>query len=295
MKHRMAWLRTHEQLPNDECFWHGRRNRLPFVAPACIPSGMTDNLRLDIADGIAWLRIDRAAKRNAFDQAMWAACPGLVDAAMADPRVRLLIVAAADGGAFCAGADIGEFATASRDPAWRKANQAAIRATQVTLARAPKPTLAAVDGDCIGGGCGIALACDVRIASPSARFGITPAKLGLVYPLHDTKLLVDLVGPAHARRLLFTGMLIDAAEAQRVGLVQQLAEDLGAAVATFADQVRAASGVSQRASKAIVARILAGATDDTPDTSAGFDAAFESADFAEGAAAFLAKRAPVFE
>ncbi len=256
---------------------------------------MTDHLRLDIAERIAWLRIDRAAKRNAFDQAMWAAFPGLVDQAMADPSVRLLIVAAADGGAFCAGADIGEFATASHDPAWRKANQAAIRATQVTLARAPKPTLAAIDGDCIGGGCGIALACDVRIASPRARFGITPAKLGLVYPLHDTKLLVDLVGPAHARHLLFTGALIDAGEAQRIGLVQQVAADLDAAVAAHADAVRAASGASQRASKAIVARILDGTTDDTAETSAGFDAAFEGADFIEGVAAFLAKRTPVFD
>ncbi len=256
---------------------------------------MTDNLRLDVADGTAWLRIDRTAKRNAFDQTMWAAFPELVEQAMADPTVRLLIVAAADGGAFCAGADIGEFATASRDPAWRKLNQAAIRATQVTLARAPKPTLAAIDGDCIGGGCGIALACDVRIASPRARFGITPAKLGLVYPLHDTKLLVDLVGPAHAKRLLYTGMLIDATVAHGIGLVQQVADDLDAAVAAFVAQVCAASGSSQRASKAIVARILAGATDDTPETSAGFDAAFEGPDFAEGVAAFLGKRAPVFD
>ena len=255
---------------------------------------MTENLRLDIADGIAWLRIDRAAKRNAFDQAMWAAFPGLVETAMADASVRLLVVAAADGGAFCAGADIGEFATAARDPAWRKVNQAAIRATQITLARAPKPTLAAVDGDCIGGGCGIALACDLRIASPRARFGITPAKLGLVYPLHDTKLLVDLVGPAHARRLLYTGMLLDAAEAQRIGLVQQVADDLDAAVGGFAAQVRAASGSSQRATKGIVARILGGATDDTPDTGAAFDAAFEGADFAEGVAAFLDRRPAVF-
>ena len=226
---------------------------------------------------------------------MWAAFPGLVERALGDASVRLLIVASAHPGPFCAGADIGEFAAASRDPAWRAANQAAIRATQVTLARATIPTLAAVDGDCIGGGCGIALACDVRIASPRARFGITPAKLGLVYPLHDTKLLVNLVGPSHAKRLLFTGALIGASEALRLGLVQQVADDLDAAVAGFADQVRAASGASQRATKAIVARILGGVTDDDAASAAGFDAAFDGADFAEGVSAFLAKRSPRFD
>ena len=79
--------------------------------------------------------------------------------------------------------------------------------------RRRKPTIAVIDGDCIGGGCGIALACDMRIAGPAARFGITPAKLGLVYPLHDTKLLVDAVGPSQAKRILFTGQILPADEA----------------------------------------------------------------------------------
>ncbi len=255
---------------------------------------MSEHLHLTIAGGVARLAINRAAKRNAFTQAMWEAFPGLVDRAMADASVRLLIVEAAAPGPFCAGADIGEFATASPDPAWRAANQAAIRATQVTLARATKPTLAAIDGDCIGGGCGIALACDVRIASRRARFGITPAKLGLVYPLHDTKLLVDLVGPAHAKRLLFTGALIDATEAARIGLVQEVTDDLAGSVDGFAASVTAAAPSSQRATKAIVRRILDGASDDDAASAAGFDAAFTSADFHEGVAAFLEKRKPVF-
>lgn len=238
--------------------------------------------------------IDRPAKRNALDQAMWEALPALVATAMADPAVRILLVGSANPGPFCAGADIGEFATASTDPEWRARNQAAIRATQVALSRAPKPTLAYIDGDAVGGGCGIALACDIRIASPRARMGITPAKLGLVYPLHDTKLLVDLVGPAQAKRLLFSGMLVDAGEALRIGLVQQVSEDLEAAVADFAAGVTAMSPASQRGSKAIIRRIVEGAIDDDAESEAGFDAAFTGPDFAEGVAAFLAKRKPAF-
>ena len=255
---------------------------------------MSDHLRLEIADGIARLLIDRPAKRNAMGQAMWEAFPGLVATAMADSSVRVLLVGSAHPGPFCAGADIGEFATGSGDPAWRARNQAAIRATQITLARASKPTVAMIDGDAVGGGCGIALACDVRIASPRARLGITPAKLGLVYPLHDTRLLVDLVGPAQAKRLLFSAMLIDADEALRIGLVQEIADDLDAAVDRFAASIIALSPASQIASKALIQRIVEGAHDDDAASSAGFDAAFTGPDFREGVSAFLAKRKPVF-
>ena len=225
---------------------------------------------------------------------MWAAIPALVAAAMADPSVRLLVVASAHPGPFCAGADIGEFAALSADPDWRTRNQAAIRGTQRALARAPKPTLAVIDGDAVGGGCGIALACDVRIASSRARMGITPAKLGLVYPLHDTRLLVDLVGPAQAKRLLFTATLIGAPEALRIGLVDILATDLVAEVADFTATVLAASPASQRGSKAIVQRIVEGAHDDDSASAAAFDAAFTGPDFHEGVAAFLGKRKPMF-
>lgn len=255
---------------------------------------MTNHLRLETAGGIARLLIDRPEKRNAMDQAMWEAVPGLVAAAMADPAVRVLLVGSAHPGPFCAGADIAEFATGSGDQAWRARNQAAIRGTQISLARAAKPTIAMVDGDAVGGGCGIALACDVRIASPRARMGINPAKLGLVYPLHDTRLLVDLVGPAQAKRLLFSGMLIDAAEALRIGLVQVVADDLEAEVTALANAMIAMSPASQRATKAIIQRIAQGAHDDDASSAAGFDEAFTGADFHEGVAAFLEKRKPVF-
>lgn len=243
---------------------------------------------------MARLVIDRPARRNAMNQAMWEAFPGLVAAAMADPAVRVLIVSGAAAGPFCAGADIAEFAAKSGDAGWRAANAAAIRATQISLARAAKPTLAVLDGDAVGGGMGIALACDMRFASPRARMGITPAKLGLVYPLHDTRLLMELVGPAQARRLLYTGMLIDAAEALRIGLVQSVADDLEAEVARYVAALLAGSPHTQQAMKAVIQRIIEGAHDDDAESQAAFDAAFTGPDFAEGVAAFLAKRKPEF-
>lgn len=252
-------------------------------------------VRLERQGTIAHLLIDRAAKRNAFNQKMWDLFPQLLAQAMADPAIHVLVVRAAEAdSAFCAGADIGEFASGARDPQWRAANQAAINRVQLELARAAKPTVAFVEGDCVGGGCGIALACDFRVAGPKARFGITPAKLGLVYPLHDTKLLVDLVGPSHAKRILFTGALLPAAEAQAIGMVTILDADPAAALDRLTSDLVAASGHSQRLSKVMVQHILDGQAHDDDATRAEFAAAFDGDDFGEGVSAFLEKRKPVF-
>lgn len=255
-----------------------------------MPDAAMAALRLETDLGIARLLLDRPAKRNAIDQAMWEAMPALVAGAMADPAVDLLILGSTTPGIFSAGADIAEFATESAEAAWRAANQTAIRTAQLSIARAPKPVIAAIDGDCVGGGCGLALAADIRVASPRARLGITPARLGLVYSLHDTKLLVDLVGPGQAKRMLFTGSLLDVREAERIGLVELVADDPMAAAGELARAMQAASGFSQTAIKGIVRRILDGATDDDSETAALFDSAFTGADFREGVSAFLERR-----
>jgi len=253
------------------------------------------SLRLEKQGAVAHLLIDRAAKRNAFTQAMWEDFPRLLAQAMTDPAVRAVLLRSAESGIFCAGADIAEFGAGALDPAWRARNQDAIRRAQHELARAEKPVIAAIDGDCVGGGCGLAIACDLRVASPRARFGITPAKLGLVYSLHDTKLLVDLVGPAQAKRILFTAQLLPAEEAQRIGLIEIVDPDPLGAATEVAATIAAASSHSVRNTKAIVRRILDGQADDDAETQALFAAAFTGPDFREGVSAFLEKRKAVFE
>jgi enoyl-CoA hydratase/carnithine racemase len=248
------------------------------------------SVRLERDGNIARLLIDRPDKRNAFNMAMWLQIPVLLAEAMVDDAVRLLILQSSTPGMFCAGADIGELLANKDDPDWRAANQAAINAAQYQLARAPKPVIAFVDGDCVGGGCGLALACDFRVVTGRSRFGITPSNLGLVYPLHDTKLLVDLVGPGQAKRMLFSAALLPADEAQRIGLIEIIADSPDEMAALIASKsLHSVKGV-----KDFVRRILDGQAGDDAETLGIFAEAFTLPDFAEGTAAFVEKRKAQF-
>ncbi len=248
------------------------------------------SVRLELDGTTAHLLIDRAAKRNAFNMEMWQAIPDILRRVENDKALRLLIVRAAEPGAFCAGADIKELLANKDDEAWRAANQAAINRVQHELARFRLPTLAFIAGDCVGGGCGIALACDLRVATPQARFGITPAKLGLVYPLHDVKLLVDLVGPGQAKRILYTGDLFDAQDALRIGLIEFIADS----PTDLAKTIKASSPHSVQETKRFVRRLLDGQVEDDAETRRIFADAFKGADFEEGTRAFIEKRPPDF-
>lgn len=248
------------------------------------------SLRLERDGPVGRILIDRPDKRNAFNQEMWEQFPVLLGAALIDRAIRVVVVQSAAQGVFCAGADISELMAHKDNAAWREANQAAINRTQHELARFAKPTIAFIDGDCVGGGCGLAIACDIRIATAGSRIGITPAKLGLVYPLHDTKLLVDLVGSGHAKKMLYTGELISTEEALRIGLIETVQES----ATPLAHQIAANSAHSIHEIKGFVRRILDGQNDDDLETKRVFAEAFTKPDFIEGTIAFLQKRRPEF-
>lgn len=256
---------------------------------------MSGLLRLELAPPIARIKIDRLPLKNAFSQAMWELLPTLLQQCVDDPEARVIILQSSAPGAFSAGADISELSSRASSPEWMAANQAAIRHAQRDLARVARPTVALIEGACVGGGCGLAMACDIRVASPGAKFGIPAAKLGLSYSLHDTKLLVDLVGPSQARRLLFSGQLIPAAEAQRIGLVDIVCEDAAAQVTALATAIADASPAAIAVIKTVIREILDGQADDDARTRHRFEAAFTSEDFKEGVAAFLEKRPPRFQ
>lgn len=248
-------------------------------------------IRFECNGAVGALVIDRAERRNAISLDMWRSIPALLEEAAGTSGLRVLTVRAAEeGSAFSAGADIREMLDNAADGDWRAANQDAIFAAQYQLTRFPLPTIAFVEGDCIGGGCGLALACDIRVATPQARFGITPSKLGLVYPFHDIKLLVDLVGPGQAKRLLYTGGLIDAIEARDIGLVEIIAS----APDMLERQIADASPRSNRAMKQFIRQCVDGQAGDDDETRAVFADAFESADFREGTEAFIEKRKAQF-
>ncbi|MEU5113554.1 enoyl-CoA hydratase/isomerase family protein [Streptomyces longwoodensis] len=243
---------------------------------------MEPQLLHGVTDSVATVVIHHPAKRNAMTAGMWRALPPLLDVLAADPGVRALVLTG-EGGTFCAGADISSL-QGSPDEAQRLAQRA-----EEALAAFPKPTLAAVRGHCVGGGAQLAAACDLRFAEEGALFGVTPAKLGLVYPAAATRRLVTLVGPATAKYLLFSGELIDAPRALRTGMVDEVLPggELGKRVAEFTRVLVSRSQLTQAAAK----EFAGGRTDRDAHWA---DQARGSGDPAEGVTAFLQRRGPRF-
>jgi enoyl-CoA hydratase/carnithine racemase len=244
---------------------------------------------------VATIHFNQPAKRNAITIEMWRQLLHLVGAADRDAAIRVIVVTG-EGGAFAAGSDIEEFGQVAQDPSTAPATAEIIHQSEKKLHRAGKPTLAKISGACVGAGCGVALCCDFRIADTTARFGITPARLGLVYSVADTKRLVDVVGAAKARDMLFTGRILEGSEALAIGLIDRLVapDKLEDAVKDYAALLAEASPFSVRAMKRHVQMVADGAKDDTPETRAAFADAISGPDFHEGHAAFMAKRKPVF-
>ncbi|MFE2058263.1 enoyl-CoA hydratase/isomerase family protein [Streptomyces sp. NPDC059446] len=235
-----------------------------------------------VTDGVATVVISNPAKRNAMTAAMWQALPTLLEALASDTGVRVLVLTGA-GDTFCAGADIGSL----RDPAGRP-QTLAVEAEEA-LAAFPRPTLAAVRGYCVGGGSQLAAACDLRFAEEGASFGVTPAKLGIVYPSSSTRRLVSLAGPATAKYLLFSGELIGTDRALRTGLVDEVLPvgGLEDRVRSFTQVLASRSQLTQAAAKEFA--------DGREDRDAYWSQqARGSGDTAEGVAAFLERRTPRF-
>lgn len=193
---------------------------------------------LGIEDGIATLRLRRPEARNAIPLQGWAALADRAEEAVGS-GARVLILAGEAGGAFCAGADLASFDSFRDDAQSRTGFRLAIRDGLDRLRDLPIPTVALIEGAAYGAGVAVAMACDIRISGPGARFAVTPAKLGISYPQEDVHRLVGLVGPGQAARLLFGTQPIDGAEAQRIGLVELHCGDAPEAATALARAIAA--------------------------------------------------------
>lgn len=256
---------------------------------------MPGPLHLKRSGPVTELVLNRPDRRNALTEAMRADLPGLLDEALEDDALRVLLVRG-EGGHFTAGADIGEFADIYATEARADAYSVTIARALDALAGFPAPVIARVEGACIGGGCGLALACDLRFATETARLGITPAKLGLAYPFNDTKRLVDAVGVSAAKDLIFTARHVDAAEALELGLVDRVwpSDAFDARFEDWLKPLLAGSPYTAKVMKRMIGLIASGTAAETSETRELFRAAFGGADFQEGYRAFLEKRPPDF-
>jgi len=255
---------------------------------------LTQTIRLKISPPLAEIVLDQPQRRNALSLEMWAMLPDLVAAANAHPDVKVILLHGGGNGVFAAGADISEFPVIY-------GTQAAARNSGRTIARAldaletsEKPVIAAIEGACVGGGVSLAVAADLRIAAAGATFGVTPARLGLVYPPGDMQRLARLVGPGTAKRLLYTGRIFSGAEALRMGLVDELVEtsEILPAARALALEIASVSQWSVRATKRMLRGLANGLEAESPEAEALFLEGFANPDFAEGVSAFLGKRRP---
>ncbi len=258
---------------------------------------MTEKM-LSRRDGaIGHMIFNQPEKHNAVSLEMWEAAERILQEFEADPDIRVLVLSGAGGKSFVAGADISEFEN-SRDSVEAQAHyNARTRAVYRLVENFPKPTIAMIHGYCIGGGLNLACACDLRLCSDKASFGMPAARLALGYPFEAIKRLADIVGIANARHLMFSARRIDAEHALRIGLAQQVVplERLEPTVEEYAKDIAANAPLTIRAMKFISNQVLADPADrDLERCDAMVATCFASEDFKEGRRAFMEKRKPVF-
>lgn len=249
-----------------------------------MPGMVAPGVRLDRSGPVGWIVFANPERRNALTAGMLGQALERVEEVAADDSIRVVVLRGDGDAAFISGADITAFGSSEGVDAG--VGPGAVTAAITGLG---KPVVAALRGWCLGAGALVALAADLRVAGDDLRFGIPAAKLGIAYPRDGVDRLVDLAGPATAGELLMTGDPIDAAAAQRTGLVNRVvpAVDVFAAAAALAERLAANAPLSMLAAK----RAIAG--DDAAD--AAIVACYESDDFAEGRRAFAERRPPTFE
>ena len=248
------------------------------------------------AEGIATLTLNRPEARNALDMAMRDALEAELRRLEADPGVRVLVLTGA-GGHFCAGGDVKAMQAGRPSAAQGRERVEAMNRAVLALARFRAPTIAMVDGFAVGAGCNLALACDLVVAADRARLGEVFARIGLVPDAGGTYLLPRRVGLARAKELVFTAEIVDAAEAERIGLVNRVVPATELLPRTLALARRIADGPPR--ALALAKALLDRSLDLDLETSLAWEAMaqgtmIDSEDHREGLAAFLERRAPRF-
>ena len=268
-----------------------------------VPKTTTDKSYADgkilqsVTDGVGVITFNNPDKRNAMSLDMWEGMGHALIELREDADVRVVILTGAGDKAFMSGADISQFektrhnAKASEEYSKKSAAQRAL------LADYPKPIIACIRGFCLGGGMQVAMAADIRLASENSQFGIPAAKLGIAYGYDGLKHLVSLVGPSWARLLMYTGMLIDSAEAVRIGLVDRMVPDteLWSATTEIARTISGNAPLAIQAAKITIAQVLKDPDQRDMDAIKAIGiACMDSEDFREGRQAFMEKRKPKF-
>lgn len=257
----------------------------------------TDRMIAEKSDGIGWMTFNNPARRNAIGFAMREAILEIIDDFNSDPDVRVIVMQGAGDKAFVSGSDISEFAERRATPEQREVYDALSSKVNDAYTRIEKPLIAMIRGFCMGGGLGTALQADLRIAAQGSEFGIPAAKLSIGYGYHNMKKLIDLVGPAKTKEIMFTARRFSADEALAMGLINQLvpADKLEETVQELAATIAENAPLTIRSAKTIVAE----AAKDPADRNLALcdeqvEACMNSADYAEGRTAFMEKRQPNF-
>lgn len=246
---------------------------------------------------IGWLTFSNPARLNAMTFDMWSGVPAVMAEFEADPTIRVVVLRGDGDKAFVSGADISEFeqkrGTADAIAVYNAAGDAANAAIEACR----KPTLAMLQGYCIGGGLGIALACDLRLAARNTRFAVPAAKLGLGYRYSGIKRLVDVVGPSFAKEIFYSARQFDIEEALAMGLVNRAVDtaDLERAVSELAGRIAGNAPLTITAAKLAIDAAIADPGDaDLDAVDRAVARCFDSEDYREGRRAFTEKRPPIF-